>query len=224
MCEALDYAVAIGGRTVHCMAGCVPPEQRPAAETVFIRNLTRAAKEAAKAGHHAPDRAAQPARPARLFPQSRRAGRRYHRQSRPRQPAHSVRFLSRANCMAAISSAALKRICRSSAMCRSPAFPRAVSPMRARSIIPKSSQPSTASATQALSAANTDRAAALRMVWVGHGRTVLFRAAEHSVAADSLTWRPICLPKSAIISDLWGALHGPRHFCGPTMRVSSSEE
>jgi hydroxypyruvate isomerase len=48
--RALDYAVAIGGRTVHCMAGCVPPEQRPAAETVFIRNLAQAAKEAAKAG------------------------------------------------------------------------------------------------------------------------------------------------------------------------------
>jgi hydroxypyruvate isomerase len=48
--RALDYAVAIGGRTVHCMAGCVPPEQRPAAETVFIRNLTQAAKQAAKAG------------------------------------------------------------------------------------------------------------------------------------------------------------------------------
>jgi hydroxypyruvate isomerase len=48
--RALDYAVAIGGCTVHCMAGCVPPEQRPAAETVFIRNLAQAAKEAARAG------------------------------------------------------------------------------------------------------------------------------------------------------------------------------
>jgi hydroxypyruvate isomerase len=47
---ALNYAVAIGGRTVHCLAGCVPPEQRPAAETVFIRNLTRAAEEAGRAG------------------------------------------------------------------------------------------------------------------------------------------------------------------------------
>jgi 2-dehydrotetronate isomerase len=47
---ALDYVVAIGGRTVHCLAGCVPPEQRPAAETVFIRNLTRAAEEAGRAG------------------------------------------------------------------------------------------------------------------------------------------------------------------------------
>jgi len=47
---ALDYVVAIGGRTVHCLAGCVPPEQRPAAETVFIRNLTRAAEVAGRAG------------------------------------------------------------------------------------------------------------------------------------------------------------------------------
>ncbi|MGC2132386.1 MAG: TIM barrel protein, partial [Xanthobacteraceae bacterium] len=26
--RALDYVVAIGGRSVHCMAGCVAPEQR----------------------------------------------------------------------------------------------------------------------------------------------------------------------------------------------------
>jgi hydroxypyruvate isomerase len=47
--QALDYAVAIGGRAVHCLAGKVPPEQRPAAETVFIKNLARAAEAAA--GH-----------------------------------------------------------------------------------------------------------------------------------------------------------------------------
>jgi len=47
--RALDYVVAIGGRAIHCMTGCVPPEQRPAAETVFIRNLSRAAEDAAKA-------------------------------------------------------------------------------------------------------------------------------------------------------------------------------
>jgi hydroxypyruvate isomerase len=41
--QALDYAVAIGGRAVHCLTGKVPPEQRPAAEQVFIANLTRAA-------------------------------------------------------------------------------------------------------------------------------------------------------------------------------------
>ena len=30
--RALDYVVAIGGSAIHCMAGVVPPEQRPAAE------------------------------------------------------------------------------------------------------------------------------------------------------------------------------------------------
>src|SRR5262249_52422593 len=28
--QALDYVVAIGGCQIHCMAGTVPPEQRPA--------------------------------------------------------------------------------------------------------------------------------------------------------------------------------------------------
>ena len=37
--QALDYIVAIGGSAIHCMAGKVPPEQRPAAETTFIANL-----------------------------------------------------------------------------------------------------------------------------------------------------------------------------------------
>jgi hydroxypyruvate isomerase len=47
--RALDYVTAIGGTAIHCMTGVVPPEQRPAAETVFIKNLERAAAEAAKA-------------------------------------------------------------------------------------------------------------------------------------------------------------------------------
>lgn len=41
--QALDYAAAIAGRAVHCLAGKVPVEQRPAAEKVFVANLTRAA-------------------------------------------------------------------------------------------------------------------------------------------------------------------------------------
>jgi hydroxypyruvate isomerase len=41
--KALDYVVAVGGRAVHCLAGMVPPEQRPAAEAVFVANLKRAA-------------------------------------------------------------------------------------------------------------------------------------------------------------------------------------
>src|SRR5262245_58226872 len=41
--QALDYTAAIGGRAIHCMAGKVPPEQRPAAEKTLIANLSRAA-------------------------------------------------------------------------------------------------------------------------------------------------------------------------------------
>jgi hydroxypyruvate isomerase len=41
--QALDYTAAIGGSAIHCMAGKVPPEQRPAAEKTFIANLSRAA-------------------------------------------------------------------------------------------------------------------------------------------------------------------------------------
>lgn len=46
--QALDYAVVIGGSAIHCMAGCVPVAQRPAAESVFVANLARAAEVAAK--------------------------------------------------------------------------------------------------------------------------------------------------------------------------------
>ncbi len=46
--QALDYIVAIGGRSVHCLAGRVPPEQRPAAERTFAENLKRAADLAAE--------------------------------------------------------------------------------------------------------------------------------------------------------------------------------
>src|ERR1700685_2510399 len=37
--RALDYVVAIGGRAIHCMTGTVPPEQRPAAGTGFVKNI-----------------------------------------------------------------------------------------------------------------------------------------------------------------------------------------
>jgi 2-dehydrotetronate isomerase len=46
--QALDYVVAIGGRQIHCLAGKMPPEARPAAEKVLIRNLVGAADAAAK--------------------------------------------------------------------------------------------------------------------------------------------------------------------------------
>ena len=45
--RALDYAAAIGGNAVHCLAGKVAVEQRPAAERVFIDNLKAAADLAA---------------------------------------------------------------------------------------------------------------------------------------------------------------------------------
>ena len=35
--QALEYVTAIGGCQIHCLAGTVPPEQRPAAERTFIR-------------------------------------------------------------------------------------------------------------------------------------------------------------------------------------------
>jgi hydroxypyruvate isomerase len=41
--RALDYANAIGASAIHCLAGKVAPEQRPAADRVFIDNLARAA-------------------------------------------------------------------------------------------------------------------------------------------------------------------------------------
>ena len=48
--QALDYIVTIGGNAVHCLAGKVPPEQRPAAEKTFIANLMRAADLAQERG------------------------------------------------------------------------------------------------------------------------------------------------------------------------------
>jgi 2-dehydrotetronate isomerase len=45
--RSLDYIAAIGGSAVHCLAGKVEPEQRPAAERVFIDNLRYAADLAA---------------------------------------------------------------------------------------------------------------------------------------------------------------------------------
>ena len=41
--RSLEYASAIGASAIHCLAGKVAPEQRPAGEQVFIANLERAA-------------------------------------------------------------------------------------------------------------------------------------------------------------------------------------
>ena len=46
--KALDYISAIGGSAIHCLAGRLPPEQRPAADRTFVANLQRAADEAAE--------------------------------------------------------------------------------------------------------------------------------------------------------------------------------
>src|SRR5437763_2270141 len=45
--KALDYVAAIGGTSIHVLAGIVPPHERPAAENVIVANLTRAADAAA---------------------------------------------------------------------------------------------------------------------------------------------------------------------------------
>jgi hydroxypyruvate isomerase len=46
--HALAYITAIGGTAIHCLAGKVSLEQRPAAERVFLDNLRRAADLAAE--------------------------------------------------------------------------------------------------------------------------------------------------------------------------------
>ena len=46
--QALDYAIGIGARAIHCLAGVVPPEKRPAADATFVANLVRAADQAAE--------------------------------------------------------------------------------------------------------------------------------------------------------------------------------
>ena len=46
--QAFDYVAAIGGSGIHCMTGRAAPEQRPAAEKVFVANLARAADAAAE--------------------------------------------------------------------------------------------------------------------------------------------------------------------------------
>src|SRR4029434_3893208 len=44
--RAFDYASEIGASAIHCLAGKVAPEQRPAADRVFIGNLGVAADRA----------------------------------------------------------------------------------------------------------------------------------------------------------------------------------
>jgi len=46
--QALDYVTVIGGCQIHCLAGKVAPELRPAAEKTLIKNLASAADAAAE--------------------------------------------------------------------------------------------------------------------------------------------------------------------------------
>jgi hydroxypyruvate isomerase len=48
--QALDYAVTIGGRAIHCMAGTVAPELAAEGERTFVANLAGAADLAAASG------------------------------------------------------------------------------------------------------------------------------------------------------------------------------
>lgn len=48
--QALRHAVALGASAIHCMAGAVSPDRRPAAEKTFIANLSAAADQAAAHG------------------------------------------------------------------------------------------------------------------------------------------------------------------------------
>src|SRR5262245_56939890 len=48
--RAFDYASEIGASAIHCLAGKVAPEQRPAADRVFIENLAIAADRARNIG------------------------------------------------------------------------------------------------------------------------------------------------------------------------------
>src|SRR4051812_3145073 len=45
--KALDYVAAIGGTSIHVLAGVVPPPRPPVAESTVVANLTRAADAAA---------------------------------------------------------------------------------------------------------------------------------------------------------------------------------
>ena len=82
--------------------GALPRRRGPAGKASGGRDGVRRQSRARRRGrgegrHHAVDRAAQPARPAGLFPHPRRARRRYRPQGRRAEPAHPVRFLSRAD-------------------------------------------------------------------------------------------------------------------------------
>ena len=103
--QALEYTVAIGGSAIHCMAGAVPTEQRPAAERTFIANLSRAADLAKDKNVTLLIEPINTRDRPNYFLNRDRAGRRHHRQGRQ---AECARFSS------------ISTMCRSSAATSSP--------------------------------------------------------------------------------------------------------
>ncbi len=48
--QALDYAVRLGALTIHCMSGCVGPDDRAPATETFFRNMEKASAKAQGTG------------------------------------------------------------------------------------------------------------------------------------------------------------------------------
>src|SRR3954468_15199364 len=91
--QALDYIAAIGGCQIHCLAGRVPPEQRPAAEATFVRNLTWAADAAGEKNVTVLIEPINPRdRPDYFLTRAEHAA--DHRQGGTAERAHPVRLLS----------------------------------------------------------------------------------------------------------------------------------
>src|SRR5262249_30545016 len=122
--QALDYVTAMGACQLHCVAGKVPPEQRPAAEMTFVRNLMRAADAAREKNITLLIEPINPRdRPDYFLTRAEQAADIIAKVERPKVRCRSS---------AAISSGALKSICHSWAMRGSRPFPRGMSPMKVR--------------------------------------------------------------------------------------------
>ena len=87
---ALGYCAATGCKLIHVMAGLV---HQGARRETFVANLKKAARKAAAAGVTG-DRADQPPRHPRLFPQQARRGPRHHLRGGRAEPRPAVRPLS----------------------------------------------------------------------------------------------------------------------------------
>ena len=130
--QALDYVTAIGGCQIHCLAGKVPPEQRPAAETTFIRNLARAADAAAAQNITLLIEPINPRdRPDYFLTRAEHAAD-IIAEGGAAEPAHPVRLLSRPDRRRRSDPAVREALARSLATCRSRRCRRVTSPTRAR--------------------------------------------------------------------------------------------